>query len=364
MKASIVNRFLVLATIALPVAPVLSDYFGPSTYARWLLANAANQYDRGNVTQAQESLQKAYDLSKDIVTDGNFWRQFERIEGDTSGPSKSSKIWQDMVGRVGDPEQRAVAALEVSNLLSNRRQFDVAARILVDNLPPREDRNAVQNNQIAYMRSLAKIDLEEALLDINQAIKQLDNESFLDTKAWVLHQLGRNEEALPIIDESLSMLIGKWRANTKIEPFMAAMIKIEEGLSPSGSTDPSEANDSTKATEATQSAVADPDLDTAESTATPDATPEGTAGTAGTAGDERAAGQKTRMETKRSSGWAMVQLLEEFPIIARGLPTVMDLPTLRYHRMKIHEALGNTEAMQKDLRWLEAFSIKGTDDLH
>ncbi|MFN7737028.1 MAG: hypothetical protein ACK52S_01625 [Pirellula sp.] len=363
MKASIVNRFLVLATIALPVVPVLSDYFGPSTYARWLLADAANQYDRGNVTEAQESLQKAYDLSKDIVTDGNFWRQFERIEGDTSGPSKSSKIWEDMVGRVADPEQRAVAALEVSSLLSNRRQFDVAAKILVDNLPPREDRNAIQNNQIAYMRSLAKLDLDEALLDINQAIKQLNNESFLDTKAWVLHQLGRNEEALPIIDESLSMLIGKWRANPKIEPFIAAMIKIEEGLSTSDSTAPAEANEAIKpkeipaATEASQSPEKDPDPDAAESTATAQEN-------AGSPSGEQSSGNKARTTAKRSAGWAMVQLLEEFPVIARGVPTVMDLPTLRYHRMKIHEALGNTEAMQKDLRWLEAFSIKGTDDLH
>ena len=357
MKASIANRFLVLATIALPVVPVLSDYFGPSTYARWLLANAANQYDQGNVTQAQESLQKAHDMSKDIVTDGNFWRQFERIEGDTSGPSKSSKIWEDMVRRVADPEQRAMAALEVSNLLSNRRQFDVAARILADNLPPREDRNAVQNNQIAYMRSLAKIDLEEALLDINQAIKQLNNESFLDTKAWVLHQLGRNEEALPLIDESLSMLIGKWRANPKIEPFIAAMNKIEEGLSPSESEVSLAANATKTATDGSQTAETDHDPAIAESTAAP-VEPSATVGVG------PPAGAKPRTKNKRSAGWAMVQLLEEFPVIARGVPTVMDLPTLRYHRMKIHEALGNTQAMQKDLRWLEAFSIKGTDDLH
>lgn len=357
MKASIVNRFLVLATIALPVVPVLSDYFGPSTYARWLLADAANQYDRGNVTQAQEDLQKAYDLSKDIVTDGNFWRQFERIEGDTSGPSKSSKIWEDMVGRVGDPKKRALAAFEVSNLLSNRGQFDVAAKILVDNLPPRDERNAVQNNQIAYMRSLAKIDLEEALLDANQAIQQLNDASFLDTKAWVLHQLGRNEEALPLIDESLSMLIGSLRANAKSEPFVAAMVKIEEELNSSDSTALSGASDSEKAKEATEPAEPDPDPATAEPKANSDEA-------VVTAGNEQSTGKKPRTKPKRSTGWAMAQLLEEFPIIARGVPSVIALPTLRYHRMKIHEALGNTEAAQKDLLWLEAFSIKGTDDLY
>lgn len=349
MKASIVNRFLVLATIALPAVPVLSDYFGPSTYARWLLADAANQYDRGNVAQAQESLQKAYDSSKDIVTDGNFWRQFERIEGDTSGPSKSSKIWEDMVVRVANPEQRALAALEVSNLLSNREQFDVAAKILVDNLPPREDRNPIQNNQIAYMRSLAKIDLEEALLDVNRAIEQLNNESFLDTKAWVLHQLGRDEEALPIIDESLSMLIGKWRANPKIEPFIAAMNKIEEGLDRTGATNPAPPEQGNTA----------PDKEPVNAEQAAISEDNSKAGSG-----EPSENEKTRSKAKRSPGWAMVQLLEEFPIIARGVPSVIEFPTLRYHRMKIHEALGNTDAMQKDLHWLEAFSIKGTDGLH
>jgi len=362
VKASFVNRFLVLATIALPVVPVLSDYFGPNTYARWLLADAANQYDRGDVTGAQESMQKAYDMSKDIVTDGNFWRQFERIEGDTPGPSKSSKIWEDMVGRVADPEQRAVAALEVSNLLSNRSQFDAAAKVLVANLPPREERNAIQNNQIAYMRSLANIELEEALLDINQAIKQLNNESFLDTKAWVLHQLGRNEEALPTIEESLSMLLGKWRANPRIEPFIAAMNKIEEGLSTSGAEAYDETSDSPPSQESVQPAESTaPTSPGPNTTAEPNSPPPETKESVD---NEPSEGKTTRTKTKRTSGWAMVQLLEEFPVIARGVPTVMDLPTLRFHRMKIHEALGNTEAMQKDLRWLKAFSIKGTEDLH
>jgi len=388
MKSKVLSRLIVSAMVALPVAPVLLDYFGPSTYSRWLLADAANQFDQGNVKQAQESLDKAYSLSKDIVLDGNFWRQFERIENDRNATSSSTRIWEDMLGQVEDENQRVTAAMEISNLLSNRQRFEGAARILAQNLPHREERTPIQNNQLAYMRALAKVDLEDALLDVNQALVKNDNESFLDTKAWVLHQLGRDEEALPIIEKSLSMLLGKWRANSLLEPLMTGMSDLEKGWEATTSdttTSDSTAND----TPASDTPASDtPASDTpASNTANSEKASESSAGslvidppqytplvelkTVTVNPDEPPHGLFPYLNhglepvstTKR--GWAHEELVRKYPAASRALPEITDLiATLRFHRMRILESLGREEESKKDLKWLEAFSTKELDAMY
>jgi len=329
-----VERLIVSAMIALPVLPVVVDYFGPGTYARWLLADAANQYDRGKVEQAQSSLQRAYDLDPELLSDPNFLRQFERIEFQSEQPPQSTRIWEEMIRKVGDADRRGTAAMEVAGLLSDRKQFSSAVSLLKEFLPATERRSPIQNNQLAYMRALAKQDLEEALREIDMALKGEDNESFLDTKAWVLHQMGRNEEALPIIDRAISMLLGKWRANSVLEPMLTAMSDIESQLNPP-SVSPAE--------------VAPQDASPAEATATEDSP-----------SSAESAGPK-----KRSRGWAHEQLMDEFPVIARSLPEITELvATLRYHRMKILEALEKGDEAKREMQWLEAFCTKDPDELH
>jgi predicted negative regulator of RcsB-dependent stress response len=373
MKSNVLSRLIVSAMVALPVAPVLLDYFGPSTYSRWLLADAANQFDQGNVKQAQESLDKAYSMSKDIVLDGNFWRQFERIENDRNATSSSTRIWEDMLGQVEDENQRVTAAMEISDLLSNRQRFEGAARILTQNLPPREERTPIQNNQLAYMRALAKVDLEEALLDINQALVKNDNESFLDTKAWVLHQLGRDEEALPIIEKSLSMLLGKWRANSLLEPLVTGMSDLEKGWetttsdtlasdTPASDTPASDtANSETASEPSAESPVIEP----------PQHAPQIEFETVTVNPDEPIQGLFPHLNhglgpvstTKR--GWAHRELVRKYPSVSRALPEITDLiATLRFHRMRILESLGRHEESKKDLKWLEAFSTKELDAMY
>lgn len=342
--------------VALPVAPVLLDYFGPSTYSRWLLADAANQFDRGNVKQAQESLEKAYNLSKDIVLDGNFWKQFERIENDRDATSSSTRIWEVMLSQVEDENQRVTAALEISNLLSNRQRFEGAVRILTQTLPEREKRTPVQNNQLAYMRALAKIDLEEALLDVNQALVRNDNESYLDTKAWVLHQLGRDEEALPIIDKSLSMLLGKWRANSMIEPLLTGMSELEKSWDlHSDSPNPSDDPPSSETVEAPTAANTDTGpLQSAPPLKNDSPVP-----------NLQEMSDATMARLSRKRGWAHEELVRKFPAVSRALPEITDLiATFRFHRMRILEGLGLYDEAEKELRWLEAFSTKELDAMY
>jgi len=321
-SGTFVNRMILAAAIGLPVGPVIADYFGPATTARWMLAKAANEFDQGNVVEAQKLLEDAYKKSPDIAADRNFLRQLDRVEANNESSAVSSfyvDLWEQRIGQIENPAIRSEAAFAISSLLSNRKKFDDAARILNVNLPPLEERTAVQNNQMAYMRALAGKDLEQALIEIDTAIKTAENESFLDTKGWVLHRMGRNEEALVVMDKSLAKLTEAWSANPKLE---RCLVRIEE----------------LQAQPAAEPAAAEPS--NAESVA---------------------AGSVVSSRTK---GWGVDALLEEFPELSRGLPETLEIyATLRYHRLRICEALGKTQEVAREAAWLHAFSKKELDEL-
>jgi len=336
-SGTFVNRMILAAAIGLPVGPVIADYFGPATTARWMLAKAANEFDQGNVVEAQKLLEDAYKKSPDIAADRNFLRQLDRVEANNESSAVSSfyvDLWEQRIGQIENPAIRSEAAFAISSLLSNRKKFDDAARILNVNLPPLEERTAVQNNQMAYMRALAGKDLEQALIEIDTAIKTAENESFLDTKGWVLHRMGRNEEALVVMDKSLAKLTEAWSANPKLE---RCLVRIEE-LQAQPAVEPAAAEPSNAEPSNAEPSNAEPS--NAESVA---------------------AGSVVSSRTK---GWGVDALLEEFPELSRGLPETLEIyATLRYHRLRICEALGKTQEVAREAAWLHAFSKKELDEL-
>jgi tetratricopeptide (TPR) repeat protein len=348
-SGTFVNRMILAAAIGLPVGPVIADYFGPATTARWMLAKAANEFDQGNVVEAQKLLEDAYKKSPDIAADRNFLRQLDRVEANNDSSAVSSfyvDLWEQRIGRIENPAIRSEAAFAISSLLSNRKKFDDAARILNVNLPPIEERTAVQNNQMAYMRALAGKDLEQALVEIDMAIKTAENESFLDTKGWVLHRMGRNEEALVVMDKSLAKLTEAWNSNPKLE---LCLVRIEELQA--------------------QSAAATPPSDTPSDM--PSDMPSDNAESANPAIEnvrpEPVAAEPVAAEpavSSRTKGWGVDALLEEFPELSRGLPETLEIyATLRYHRLRICEALGKTQEVARETAWLHAFSKKELDEL-
>ena len=331
-SGTFVNRMILAAAIGLPVGPVIADYFGPATTARWMLAKAANEFDQGNVVEAQKLLEDAYKKSPDIAADRNFLRQLDRVEANNESSAVSSfyvDLWEQRIGQIENPAIRSEAAFAISSLLSNRKKFDDAARILNVNLPPLEERTAVQNNQMAYMRALAGKDLEQALIEIDMAIKTAENESFLDTKGWVLHRMGRNEEALVVMDKSLAKLTEAWSANPKLE---RCLVRIEE-LQAQPAAEPANAEPANAEPANAEPANAEPA--NAES-----------------------------VVSSRTKGWGVDALLEEFPELSRGLPETLEIyATLRYHRLRICEALGKTQEVAREAAWLYAFSKKELDEL-
>ena len=322
-SGTFVNRMILAAAIGLPVGPVIADYFGPATTARWMLAKAANEFDQGNVVEAQKLLEDAYKKSPDIAADRNFLKQLDRVEANNESSALSSfyvDLREQRIGRIENPAIRAEAALAISSLLSNRKKFDDAARILNLNLPPFEKRTAVQNNQMAYMRALAGKDLEQALVEIDMAIKTAENESYLDTKGWVLHRMGRNEEALVVMDKSLAKLTEAWNANPKLERCLVRIGELQ--------AEELQAESVAAESVAAESVAAEP------------------------------------VVSGKAKGWGVDALLEEFPELSRGLPETLEIyATRRYHRLRICEALGKTQEVARETAWLHAFSKKELDEL-
>ena len=324
---------ILAAAIGLPVGPVIADYFGPATTARWMLAKAANEFDQGNVVEAQKLLEDAYKKSPDIAADRNFLKQLDRVEANNESSAVSSfyvDLWEQRIGRIENPAIRAEAALAISSLLSNRKKFDDAARILNLNLPPFEERTAVQNNQMAYMRALAGKDLEQALVEIDMAIKTAENESYLDTKGWVLHRMGRNEEALVVMDKSLAKLTEAWNANPKLERCLVRIGELQAEELQAEELQAEELQAEPVATEpvATEPVATEP------------------------------------VVSSKAKGWGVDALLEEFPELSRGLPETLEIyATLRYHRLRICEALGKSQEVARETAWLHAFSKKELDEL-
>ncbi|MCE2798675.1 MAG: hypothetical protein LW724_03900 [Planctomycetaceae bacterium] len=305
-SGSLSNKLIIALAICLPVVPVAADYFGPATRARWMLAQAANEFDRGNVDKAQVLLEAAYAKSPDLIEDKDFLRQVDRIEGDGQADGTSNlltTLLEEKMRRIKDPVDRAETALLFSNLLSNRKQFDKAIRVLSENLPPQAQRTPTQNNQIAYMRALAGTDLELALSEIDTAIATTENDSLLDTKGWVLHRMGRNEEALETMDKSLAKLMESWSADSFLSTCLTKMNELQS--------------------------------------------------------------QAGQQASEKPKGWGLEALLEEFPQFARRLPQIIDMhATLRYHRMRICEALGKTDQVHDEAAWIHAFSRKELDELY
>lgn len=131
-----------------------------------------------------------------------------------STDSLRSRVW----GYIGDSYQRVAeeghpsieAAIEASrergreakriraNLKACFASYDTALAY--------DDKNEGVLNNYAYFLSLEERDLERALTMSSRAIAlSQSNPTYLDTHAWVLHKLGRNEEAKRYLQQAISL---------------------------------------------------------------------------------------------------------------------------------------------------------------
>jgi tetratricopeptide (TPR) repeat protein len=85
----------------------------------------------------------------------------------------------------------------------------------------RPDWDSMPLNNRAYLRANVGRELEEALADIERALHLLSADdsttklSYLDTRAFILHRLGRHEDALKDMEEAIRMADAEYAAREK-----------------------------------------------------------------------------------------------------------------------------------------------------
>lgn len=203
---------MIVAVCAIALGPLFSGFFGPDWRARWMLAWAANEYQNGDPANAEKALQKASEWSSGIATDTDFWKlKFDLVFNQQNPKSETIRTLVDesiaLISKVPKGMQ-AKTATEVGQLFHLKKLHGPAVEVLETFYAPILERSPGENNELAYFRSLAKTKLETALKEIDAALiaDGTSRKEFLDTKAWVLHALNRDQEAILFADEAIKRL--------------------------------------------------------------------------------------------------------------------------------------------------------------
>ena len=179
-----------------------------------MLAWAANAYQDGHPEEAEETLKRASELSSQLATDSEFWKlKFDFVFNKEKISSEAvSKLFDESLTQISRaPEhQQSIIASFVGQLFHLHHKNDLAVKVLEKFYPPISKRDAAENNTIAYFRSLTGKGLGTALFEIDAALVAdgTSREEYLDTKAWVLHGLRKDDVALPFIEEAVKKLYG------------------------------------------------------------------------------------------------------------------------------------------------------------
>jgi tetratricopeptide (TPR) repeat protein len=112
-----------------------------------------------------------------------------------------------VVQKPNDQEAQSLRLLCLHRLHRQREAAAAATDILQRSLGNRTE----MLNTRAYARALGDFDLDDALIDIEEALAgNEDNASFLDTRGYVLFKLGRHDDALADFDRAIE-LVGRER---------------------------------------------------------------------------------------------------------------------------------------------------------
>lgn len=227
------NSLIILCVIAIVIGPLCVYCVSPSSQARWVLAQAANEYQNGDPLGAKQSLERAISISPDISADRQYWKLRFQLTLDKSDakPSDAQALLNESLESIPKLEEnRLMATLAVGELFGDYDRVDLAIQLMDHSFPDIKKRPAILNNTLAYFRSLEKTQLDVALQEINIAIQQtvadrdLRLYQLFDTKAWVLHGLGQNQLAYKFADQSVKAAydsLDNWRMLLEADPLPA-----------------------------------------------------------------------------------------------------------------------------------------------
>jgi tetratricopeptide (TPR) repeat protein len=207
---SLLNRLYTLSRYGLLIGLAAALVIGlwrlpgwlPVERARWKLADAANQLDAGQLDQAQRLLEEAKQLAPQLTGDTDFRRVSLPLLLARGELAAVVELIQS--ARNLDPSARLAIALELFSL----GVFDDVVGLLSDAPEPDQPLGLNWLNLLAYARALQSDgDLEAARQEISRVLERFpDQPAFLDTEAWILYRSERHLEALERIDRAIAGL--------------------------------------------------------------------------------------------------------------------------------------------------------------
>lgn len=203
------THLVVSATVTIALLPIIVDQFSKEI-ARWHVAAAANAIIL-NEGDADYHLEKVRQWSDDasLMQDFDRFRLVNALQH--ASPEDAFGLLKTAIAET--PSLRS-AGLRFSEKLLRDGKFQEALDVLELSWSEEGDKSIDALNHRAYLRALAVRDLDEALQDIDQALLLLAQEpvvpgarsALLDTRAWVLFQMGRPLEGLSDINKSIKLL--------------------------------------------------------------------------------------------------------------------------------------------------------------
>jgi tetratricopeptide (TPR) repeat protein len=215
--------------------------------------------------------------------------------------------------------------LRYSMALAGRLEFDAALEAL-ELVLDSDSKETTVLNQLAYYRSLARVGLDQALDEINRALAEdKDDPALRDTRAWVLYQLERPEEALEDANFAVEAM-ERLSLNNLIDRGMA---NFASGMD----------NDYLLPQPETKRQIdQDSELEPSPNSTKPPARRRTT----------------TRSKTAES----------DYLTSTTANPVLWNLAVLKYHRAKILEKLDRAEDAKKDWDWISKNNFPPDDRLH
>jgi tetratricopeptide (TPR) repeat protein len=219
---------LVLILAPVLVALVLGGLFGGGAWTQMLMQNAATKYQEGDLPGALAELDKAASWSKDLPAE---FYQLRGIIRSESGDLEGAEADLDQMVKLSPDEAsgytlRSQVYQRQSFRESGRNRHAAAIADLGQAIRLSSNSDPMPRNNRAYARALAGAELKEGLADAEQSVKLLDKmaadplipgsadrnielamnrAAILDTRGYLHHLLGNQEQALKDLNESLKL---------------------------------------------------------------------------------------------------------------------------------------------------------------
>lgn len=200
------KRLVMLVVLFGIILPII---FGPhllaagrASLSQWLATSAERKYWQGNYSGAIADVSWAIGWSPHIKELYFLRAQCKEKVADLDG---SLEDWNQSLGLTTSSVELSLIHSCRGWIYARLQRFQEA----VDDATQAVKLSPTPSNlnTRAYIRALGKIELADALVDINKAIQEQgnDNAEFLDTRGYILHLLDRNDDALNELNEAIKL---------------------------------------------------------------------------------------------------------------------------------------------------------------